>query len=327
MPVYGVEKYISRCLDSVFSINLPESEYEVICVDDCSKDKSVQVIEGYLAKHKNLRLLHHTENKRQGGARNTGISAAEGTFVIFVDGDDCIPKYDISGLLDYMQSKELELWLGAAEVHKQNGTVVRWGNAPQEESAIMPGPEIFVGEYIHRIAFGVVWMGVYHTALLKRTAPFVEKVSYEDADWTMRCAYEAKRLQFQPVVIYYYMENELSTTKRSSADKLVDRVKQGLRVWDWAQTTSERHNEVMVAAEDYCTWNLSCLKSLGLFGRSDRKRFYSSFSEEEFSVMKQWKTGGKWMAVVRRPKLSRLAIATMSPVLRFGKIIKNKILK
>ena len=103
IPVYGIENYISRCLDSVFSINLPEGEYEVICVDDCSKDKSSTIIERYQLKHGNLRLIHHAENKRQGGARNTGVTNAQGDFVIFVDGDDRIPKYDISGVLDYMQ--------------------------------------------------------------------------------------------------------------------------------------------------------------------------------------------------------------------------------
>ena len=326
IPVFGVEKYISRCLESVFSINLPESDFEVICVDDCSKDHSVEIIEEYQSAHNNLRLLRHSKNKRQGGARNTGIKAAQGEFVLFVDGDDRVPKYDVSNVLDYMRLNELELLLGAAEVYKRDGTVVRWGNAPRIASEIMSGPDVFVGEYIHKIAFGVVWMGIYSSKLLKRNVPFVEKVSYEDADWTLRCAYKAKRLQYQPVVVYNYMENEASTTKVPTIEKMIDRVKQGLRVWEWAQTTIERHNEVLVAAEDYCTWNLSCLKSLSLYRHSDRKRFYDSFSEDEFSIMKQWKMGRKGMNVVRKPKITRLAIAIMSPILRFGKTIKKTLL-
>ena len=327
IPVFGVEKYIARCLDSIFSIDIPESDFEVICVDDCSKDRSVLIIEEYQSLHNNLRLLSHSENKRQGGSRNTGISAAQGEFVIFVDGDDRVPKYDVSAVLEYMRSNKLELWLGAAEVYKQDGTVIRWGKAPQVASEIMSGPDVFVGEYIHRIAFGVAWMGVYRTSLLRSIVPFVEYVSYEDTDWTLRCAYCAKLLQYQPVVIYNYMENETSTTKTPSIEKLIDRVKQGLRVWEWAQTTVERHDEVLVAVEDYCTCNLRCLKTLKLYRRSDRRRFYSSFSQDEFSVMKQWKMGGKWMRVVRRPLMSRFAMVTMSPFLRFIKSIKSKMLK
>lgn len=325
IPVYGVEKYIARCLDSIFSINLPENDFEVICVDDCSKDHSSQIIEDYQSQHDNLRLLRHSENKRQGGARNTGIKAAQGEFVIFVDGDDRVPKYDVSAVINYMQSNELELWLGAAEVYKQDGTVTRWGNAPQVASDIMSGPDVFVGEYIHRIAFGVAWMGIYRTSLLRRIAPFVECVSYEDTDWTLRCTYEAKLLQYQPFVVYNYMENETSTTKAPSIDKMIDRVRQGLRVWEWAQKTVERHDEVMVAVEDYCTCNLRCLKTLRLYGGSDRRRFFRSFSKEEFSVMKQWKMGGKWMVVIRKPIMSRFVIAVVSPAFRFGKLIQKTI--
>ena len=328
IPVYGIENYISRCLDSVFSINLPEGEYEVICVDDCSKDKSSTIIERYQLKHGNLRLIHHAENKRQGGARNTGVTNAQGDFVIFVDGDDRIPKYDISGVLDYMQEKGLELWLGAAEVIKQDGIVTRWGNAPNESSEIMSGPDVFIGEYIHKIAFGAAWMGVYSMSLLKRVAPFEENVFFEDTDWTLRCAYESRLLQYQPVVIYNYMENQASTTKRLSVGKMIDRVRQGLRVWEWAQTTVERHDEVLVAAEDHCTCNLRCLSLLKFYSCSDRKRFYRSFSKEEFSVTKQWKIGGGgWMNVVRKPGWSRVLMSFFSPFLKCAKELKDKTLK
>ena len=325
IPVYGVERFISRCLNSVFSINLPQDEYEVLCIDDCSQDSSVEIIERYQSTHSNLMLLRHSENKRQGGARNTGIKSARGEYIIFVDADDIIPEYDVSGILDYMVDNDLELFLGSAEIHKKNGAVLRWGNSPLEESEIKKGPEVFIKEYVHRIAFGVVWMGIYKTDLVKRTGPFLENVQYEDADWTLRCAYEAKQLQYKPVVIYHYMENEGSTTKIGSVQKLIDRVKQGLRVWKWAQTTSECHNEVIVAAEDYCTWNLQCLTSLRYYRHSDRVLFYQSFSEEEMLTMRQWSMGGKWMNIIKSPAKAETKFFLMSPVYRFVRHIKNTI--
>lgn len=323
IPVFGVEGYISRCLDSVYSINLPENDFEVICVDDCSTDSSATIVEGYKNKHSNLVLLRHDRNKRQGGARNTGISHAKGDYIIFVDADDIIPNYDVSGILDYMVDNNLELFLGSAEIHKKNGSVLRWGNSPLEESEIMKGPEIYIKEYVHKIAFGVVWMGIYKTGLVKRIGPFLENVQYEDSDWTLRCAYEAKLLQYRPVVIYHYMENEGSTTKVGSVQKLIDRVKQGLRVWKWAQTTSTCHDDVMVAAEDYCTWNLQCLSSLRYYRHSDRVLFYQSFSEEEMSTMRQWRMGGKWMNIIKSPAKAETKYFFLSPVYRFGRYIKN----
>ena len=323
IPVYGVEKYLSRCLDGVFQINLPESDYEVICVDDCSRDSSVSIVEDYQNRHSNLVLLRHESNKRQGGARNTGIDYSKGDYIIFVDADDVIPDYDVAAVLDYMVENGLELLLGAAEIHKRNGSVLRWGNSPLEESKIMTGPEVFIKEYIHRIAFGVVWMGIYKTDLVKRAGPFKENVQYEDADWTLRCAYEAKRLQFKPILIYNYMENEGSTTTAGSITKLIDRVKQGLRVWEWAQTTLEHHDDVIVAAEDFCTWNLQCLSSLRFYRHFERKSFYRSFSDEEMYIMKHWKMGGEWMNMIKHPTATKAKLFFLSPVYRLGRLIKR----
>ena len=325
IPVFGVEQYIARCLDSVFAINLPEDEYEVICVDDCSTDNSVKIVEEYQSKHPNLILLHHEENKRQGGARNTGVEQAKGNFLVFVDADDELPKYDLSGLLDYMDGQQLDLLLCSAECHKKDGTVRRWGNAPLTESPIMRGPELFTDEYIHKIAFGVVWMGIYKTELVRRVGPFVEKVPYEDADWTLRCAYSARRAQYKPLVIYYYMDNPASTTRKPSVDSVIFRAKQSLRVWLWALTTNENHDQVMLSAEDFCTWNLSSLRGLWKYGLSERCRFYQSFSDQEFSVMKQWKGDYDYLRMIRYPICSQIALCIVSPVLRLAKwIIGNK---
>lgn len=325
IPVYGVERYIIRCLDSVFRINLPLSDYEVICVDDCSKDSSVSIVEEYMNRYPNLLLIRHEKNKRQGGARNTGISRAKGEYIIFADADDVIPEYDVSGILDYMDDNNLELMLGSAEIHKQSGAVLRWGNSPLEESGIMAGPEVFVKEYIHRVAFGVVWIGIYKTDLVKRTGAFMENVQYEDADWTLRCAYNAKRLQYKPIVIYDYMENEGSTTTVASIDKLKERVKQGLRVWEWAQSTTEHHDDVIMSAEDFCTWNLQCLSSLRYYRRSERVSFYQSFSGKEMSVMRAWSMGGKWMEMIKNQTAIEIKLFFLSPLYRFGRMIKRMI--
>lgn len=90
LPVFNQECYLSDCLDSIFSIDLPPSSYEVICVDDCSTDKSVELIQQYQGLHENLILIKHAVNKKAGSARNTGIQAACGKYIWFVDPDDLI---------------------------------------------------------------------------------------------------------------------------------------------------------------------------------------------------------------------------------------------
>ena len=324
IPVFGVEKYISRCLDSIYSINLSQDEYEVICIDDCSKDSSVQIIEQYQVTHPNLVLLHHSENRRQGGARNTGIRSARGEFIIFVDADDFISKYDLAGLLSYMRDNDLDLLLGAADIVSEEGYRKRWGNAPNEESPIMTGPDLFTDEYIHKVAFGVVWLGIYRRELVGRVKPFVEKVPYEDADWTLQCAYLARRAQYKPVVIYNYFLNQLSTTHRLSIQSVIDRIRQGLRVWEWAQTVTENRDAVILAVKEYCVYNLQVLLSLWKYRRKEREELFKSFPKEEWDTVRNWFDGRNILSFFFHfPFLSRVGLTILSPFLRIGVKIKN----
>ena len=86
IPVYNTEIYLEECLESI--INQTYSKIEIICVDDCSPDNSAELIKKYAEKDSRIKYIKHTENKFQGGARNTGLHAANGEYITFVDSDD-----------------------------------------------------------------------------------------------------------------------------------------------------------------------------------------------------------------------------------------------
>ena len=88
IPVYNVEKYLRECLDSC--INQTLADIEIICVDDCSPDNSIKILEEYQAKDYRIKIFRHEKNKNLGAARNTGIQNAIGEYVWFVDSDDYI---------------------------------------------------------------------------------------------------------------------------------------------------------------------------------------------------------------------------------------------
>lgn len=321
IPVYNVEKYIARCLDSIYAMPMKEEQFEVLCVDDCSPDGSAAIIEAYQKQHSNLQLFRHEKNGRQGAARNTGIRNAKGEYCMFVDADDTLPQMDVLAQLDYMREHDLELLLGKANVIAADGSIGKWGNAPDEESSIMPGPDIYVDEYIHKVGFGVVWLGIYKIELVRRVPPFLENVQYEDTDWTLRCAYEAKRLQYKPIAIYNYHVNPETTTTAKSVGKLIERTKQALRIYEWALTTKERHDEVVFAAEDYGTWNLHGIAGLVKYGYRDRRRFYKSFSRKDLRTIASWWGGNYTKLYVRFPILSQVALCVLHPIYRIYKRI------
>ena len=87
IPVYNVEQYLSKCLDSVLRQGWEENEYEVLLVNDGSKDRSLSICEQYAEKHNNFRIINQ-ENAGVSAARNNGIEHAQGEFVGFLDSDD-----------------------------------------------------------------------------------------------------------------------------------------------------------------------------------------------------------------------------------------------
>ena len=100
IPVYNVEKYITRCLNSVCAQTY--NNIECILIDDCGTDESMRVAEQFVESYQGcitFKLLYHKNNKGQATARNTGIAAATGDFIFFFDSDDAITNNCIETLI------------------------------------------------------------------------------------------------------------------------------------------------------------------------------------------------------------------------------------
>ncbi len=109
IPCYNTEKYIETCLNSVFKQDISEETYEVICVNDCSTDKTVEIIEKYKQNRTNLVLLHQSTNQKQGAARNVGLKHARGKYIWFIDSDDFIVENCLSKILKELADNQLEI--------------------------------------------------------------------------------------------------------------------------------------------------------------------------------------------------------------------------
>ena len=323
IPVYCAAPFIERCLNSIFALGIPESEMEIICVDDCSPDNTCEVISTIAEQHPSVHLLRHEVNKRQGGGSNTAIRYAQGDYAVFMDQDDEILPYDLLGQIEYMQQNDLELLLGRVVCVGQNGTKSYWAQE-DKESPIMTGPEFFRDELINKVGFGAVWMGIYKTELLKRTQPFVENMIYEDTDWCWKCTYNAKRVQFKPFDMYQYHNNPTSSSHNVNAQKLEWKMRLSLRVYEWAQGVTEEKEAVMVSAEDFYTWNLLGLNVLWRFSAAERRKFFAAFTKEEYAVFRSWPVRYKQMYALKYPKLAQVVLFFAAPLMRLAKKLRGK---
>jgi len=106
VPVYNAEAYIEECLQSLLDQDLPKEDYEIICVNDGSRDGSLAVLQKFARESPNIVVIDK-ENGGAATARNAGLAAAGGEYIWFVDSDDFIRKnilgrlYTASGSGDY----------------------------------------------------------------------------------------------------------------------------------------------------------------------------------------------------------------------------------
>lgn len=93
VPIYNVEDYIKQCLDSILNQTL--DDFEVICVDDCGADNSVEIAEDYAKKDNRIKLIHGSVNRGLAYSRNVGMRHASGEYIFFLDSDDYFNNYEI----------------------------------------------------------------------------------------------------------------------------------------------------------------------------------------------------------------------------------------
>lgn len=111
LPCYNVERYIDACLDSLYAQDLPMDSFEVICVNDCSTDRTRERIASRQKDCPNLILLDQARNGYPGMARNRGMEVAAGEYVWFVDSDDLLKPGVSKAILQEMDAASLDFLL------------------------------------------------------------------------------------------------------------------------------------------------------------------------------------------------------------------------
>ena len=109
VPVYNVEKYLVQCVDSI--LNQTYKNIEIILVDDGSTDSSGEICDRYAGSNNNIQCIHK-KNQGLGMARNSGIEAASGEYIVFVDSDDYLGENHIANLYAGICSSEADTCIG-----------------------------------------------------------------------------------------------------------------------------------------------------------------------------------------------------------------------
>ncbi|MFF5491910.1 CDP-glycerol glycerophosphotransferase family protein [Streptomyces aquilus] len=182
VPAYQVQAYLHECLESVLSQSCPD--LELIAVDDRSPDACGEIVEEFAARDPRVRPVHLAENRGPGPARNAGLAAATGDYVVFLDGDDTLTPDALRAVADRLKET------GEPDVLVHDHAVVDWrGGTARKAPApglTEQGPAPFRLEDRPGLlrAATVVWDKVYRREFVEREGFRFPPGRYEDVPWT-----------------------------------------------------------------------------------------------------------------------------------------------
>lgn len=224
VPVYNMagDGKLAFCLDSLLHQTI--SDYEIICVDDASSDNSVEILEQYSLEYpEKLRYVVHERNKRQGGAKNTGLSLAQGDWIGFIDSDDWIAPDFYEKLLKKAEETGADM-VGCDYnlVHEHTfevGKVVQ-NNSPEQTGVL--------DEEKHKsliMRSGSMVIKVYkHQVIKDNRLDFPEGIFYEDNCAGPVWSVYFKRFEKVNEPLYYYYQHDASTVHYVTEAKCKDRM-------------------------------------------------------------------------------------------------------
>lgn len=205
IPCYNVEKYLAECLDSVLGQSF--EDFEAICVNDGSTDKTGDILAQYANKDKRIKVITQ-ENQGQAVARNVGLAVVAGSWISFIDGDDTIEVDFLSDLYASAHSVDADVVMTRTR-YERNGDY-RYDNFCEGEC----------GHFVDRIKalpHGGAWNKLYKASLLKEYGiQFPAGVYWEDNVFTIKVCYWAQKMLIINGSCYQYRLNQSSTTKNVS---------------------------------------------------------------------------------------------------------------
>lgn len=213
IPVYNAEKYLSQCLDSV--VKQTFKDFEVICVNDGSKDNSAHILYHYAFQYPNVRVLNQ-KNKGSSVARNTGMEMAKGEYIYFMDADDYIHP-QLLEITHYMAQKHKAPLVAFNIMREDKGEVLPTDNFkkynPRKIKAISTIYPLKYHSYINSKmpVCNSVCLKLLHRDLLKGVK-FKQGNFYEDFIFSFILMSKNPRTAIIPQKLYYYRKNEESKT-------------------------------------------------------------------------------------------------------------------
>ncbi|SHI73933.1 glycosyltransferase family 2 protein [Clostridium intestinale] len=190
VPIYNVENYIHKCIDSILNCNL--KEYEILCVNDGSTDSSKEIIESYVNRYPNIVKLLNKKNGGLSDARNYALDYCKGKYIGFVDADDWCSNNMFKILLEKALSDDLDIVVcDYIEEYEEYSMVIKENNS--KYSLLFEAP---------------VWNKIFKkTLFIEHNIKFPKGLWYEDNGTTYKLLAVTNNIGYINKALYHYRKN------------------------------------------------------------------------------------------------------------------------
>lgn len=249
IPCYNIEVFVSNAVNSV--LNQTNQSWEIILINDGSTDNTLQELTKLAEKDSRIKLIDK-ENGGLSSARNAGLEAAQGEYVLFLDGDDWLHSDSLEVLYNKAKNEDLDILIGDTLFYYSD-TRVEWVyRRPSvfNEMGVKSGVDYFVQLKKYNCYAPMSVNQIYKNSFLKQNKlKFYDGLINEDELWTPQCFYYAKRVNCTDLAFYYYLQRENSIMNSTISLKrinhnifiannlidLVDHRKDDFKSWIWVK--------------------------------------------------------------------------------------------
>ncbi len=273
VPVYNVEKYIRPCFESIFKQGLDDNEYEIIIVNDGTKDKSMEMIADIISQHHNITVINQ-ENQGLSVARNNGIAQAKGEYIFMPDSDDLLFDNCLSTLLDKVMEAKADL-IVADFLRMDDEEITTFEDIKQSLSFFRErtGKELFLEELNPKECY--VWRTLYRRQfLIKEKIQFVPGVFYQDVPFTHECYLKAGKCIKTSMLLNKYRIRRLgAATSSFNLRKAKDLCIVISKTWELREYNNHTSQTLLKLENDvFASFNLLiCLVSYSIKDSTERK--------------------------------------------------------
>lgn len=321
IPICNGEKYLNRCLDSICMQGLEESVFEILCIDDCSMDSSVSILNDYAKCHSNIKLILHDHNKRTSNSCNEGLQIAKGKYMMFLGQDDWLEKGWGEKLVRMADEEQLDILPFNYNRVNADGTMILSAVEVFKNSRILDG-EKFVKTYFNDTIgiylLGYEWRAIYRRQyLLDNNIVFPKDMLFEDTTFMFKAIWNAQRIQSISDYIYNYRINNKSVTNFTQRYK-------GYLTYEFSFKTSE---EILSLAEviqdEHIAEQLrkTALRSLKSFGYKiipmsgeEKRIFYDNLESERGKVQHLCDLLPWYYRLMLHPSIGKWVVMMLKPV-------------